>query len=213
MPNKSYSPDFKLRAVALASVRSVPIASKELGVPEDTLTRWVAKEPPSAGLERAVNLALSELTVRMAAGTLSPRDLTVAYGVLRDKQARYGRVDTAPPITDADKWGDDLEKALHKRYGSDADLALALALPWFDAMLDDAEGPSVADTLRHIASLGDLHATRQRRIAASHEAMLVQIERNRQAAIAFERKALDDETRALVAEAEAWLAANAEPAP
>lgn len=90
MPKK-YPQDVRLRAVALAQVRSIPIAARDLGVPVDTLTRWVDEEPPTPALELAVNLALSQLTARIADGTIKGRDLTVAYGVLRDKLARYGK--------------------------------------------------------------------------------------------------------------------------
>lgn len=112
MPRK-YPQDYKLRAVALAEIRSLPVASRELGLPIETLTRWVEEEPPTPALERAVNLALSELTARIADGTIKGRDLTVAYGVLRDKWARYGRAETVQePHAFGDDWLDALEAHL-----------------------------------------------------------------------------------------------------
>jgi len=93
---KTYGRDFRLRAIALAEVRSIPVAAKELGIQVPTLTKWVDEEPHTPALERAVNLALSELTARIADGSIRGRDLTVAYGVLRDKWARYGAAEQGP---------------------------------------------------------------------------------------------------------------------
>jgi hypothetical protein len=207
--NKAYTDDFRLRVVAMASVRGVPEAAKRFGVGQDAIRAWMAERPDDSKLKLAADLALSELIVDIAEGKNRGR-LSTHVGILMDKVARYYRP-AAPvdPPTEAEQWGDDLEQALHAQYGKDATLALALALPWFEAMPEDAEGPSVADTLAHIASLEPLHETRQRRAAEDHEAMLTQLQRNREIAAEWTRRSLGAETQARQAEAETSLAARA----
>lgn len=134
MPRK-YPPDLRLRAVALAEVRSVPIAARELKIPVDTLTRWVEEAEQTPALQRAVDLALSELTGGIADGTIKGRDLTVAYGVLRDKLARYGKAETRPVANDPMEI---LERLRHRAFGYATLTGEAVAF-WsaFDTWLTD----------------------------------------------------------------------------
>jgi transposase-like protein len=115
--NKSYPADLKLRAVVLAEATSLEDASRKLGIPKDTIARWMALAPDQSALERAHDLAMSEMTAKMAAGeTRGIRDLAVVAGIMRDKIARYGKAQPEQIVPD---WGERLDAWVDATYPPD----------------------------------------------------------------------------------------------
>lgn len=206
MANRAYTDDFRLRVVAIASVRGVPEAAKRFGVGQDAIRAWMAERPDDSKLKLAADLALSELTVDIAEGRNRGR-LSTHVGILMDKVARYYR--PAPPVdppTEAETWADAMEEAMTQLYpGVDLDLIIVVLLSHERLFEVEAFADVEATCAGIIAEHGTFEAARQWQHEEDHRRMLAQLEKNRQAAIAYQRKALDDETLAVLEAAERWL--------
>lgn len=232
---KTYPRDVRIRAVALADATSMDYAVKLTGIPADTISRWVDEAPDQTDLERNVELALSEVTTRLASGqTRGLRDVATVYGILRDKLARYGRAEREPePDPEQQEWATRLEAALADKYGID------LADDRADDLLDDhifllarwhhAEGPLPPevweDPAALVAALPDdwpaWQAERKGRQDAEYAEQAARVARSRPAWEAYMRGDIEAdardawirdgidpfaaETAALIAEAEAFL--------
>lgn len=240
MANRAYSEDFRLRVVAIASVRGVPEAAKQFGVGQAAVKAWVAAMPYDSKLKLAADLALSELTVEIANGTRKGK-LSTDAGILMDKVARYYR--PAAPASTAyvrsERLGPShvmayrLTHRMDLPYGVlEAELEARYDDPWTErcalvalqayhrdhgCTCDDnnrwpMECPEpLPDPWAYLTSLGDLDDWYDARLAASDAKYMEQRERNRLAAIAWQQRSLDDETKALIAAAEAFLATGAQP--
>ena len=92
MPRKAPA-DLRLRAVALAEATDVPTAAKHFGIQERTIREWMDEAPERSDLERAQEVALSEVTVRLAKGesSIGLKYLTTIAAILTDKVQRAGR--------------------------------------------------------------------------------------------------------------------------
>lgn len=91
MAKVAYTSDQRLAVVALAEVSGAPAAAAQFGIDVDTVRTWQRDAVPSSALGRAVELALSKVTLALSGGNVRPRDAAVMYGILRDKAARYDR--------------------------------------------------------------------------------------------------------------------------
>ena len=240
MARVAYSEDFKLRVLAIASVRGLSHACKTYGVTTETVRAWQAERPDDDKLKLAADLALSELTVEIAEGKGRTRLATHA-GILMDKVARYYK----PKVSDAQREEEDARQRARDRYGivhvvarrvahrMDVPLselvdvlAETLDLPdleancliavqsyhqdhgchWDDNQRPRADCPAPLDNMwTWLESIAPIDEWLQRRSEADHQRMEDQLEANRQAAEASRLAALDAETQALLAAAEAWL--------
>jgi len=64
------------------------------------IARWIDEAPDQSALERAHDLAVSEMTAKIASGeTRGVRDLAVVAGIMRDKMARYGEAPAPSGLT------------------------------------------------------------------------------------------------------------------
>jgi hypothetical protein len=205
--NKAYDEAFKLRVLAIASVRGLSHACRQFGVDHETVRAWQAERGDDDKLKLAADLALSELTVEIAEGRNRGR-LSTHAGILMDKMSRYYRPKPPEtPATSVEKLIDRTEVTIAKLYPGDErrqDLALLAIL--------DAPGDDIAvfeDPTAYLKSLGDLDAWHERRQAEDHAAMERQLEINRTAAAAAALAVLAAEDRALVEAAERWLAETA----
>lgn len=212
MPRVAYTESQKREAVALARVMGSELAGKETGIPWRTVRNWVtlAGDAPEVGAPPEFWKRIFEKTGAMLeglidSGAMKPSQVATIVGIA-DRNLREEKPEPPlEPLTPEQEWIDAAEKALHERYGRDAMLALIVALPWFETLPEDSV-VTVPMMLDHIASLGDdLRAVREAQVAASHDAMVAQLARNRAIAVEWSRKSLDEETRALIARAEAYL--------
>jgi transposase-like protein len=102
MPRRSYSDDFRLRVVAVASVRGVPEAARQFKVGQEAIRAWQQQWAGTSAVKLAEDLALSELTLEIAEGKNRGR-LSTHYGILRDKRARYEKAAKVDPASIADR--------------------------------------------------------------------------------------------------------------
>ena len=95
-PHRRYTKREKANAVAEAERSSMSAASERTGIPVTTIDYWMdapefaelrkkTREQIAEGSMVLANLAQSELTRKVKAGEVEPRDLAVIYGIAIDK--------------------------------------------------------------------------------------------------------------------------------
>jgi hypothetical protein len=191
-------------AVALGSIVGAEAASKQLGIGPSAIRRWMAragKTPAdaiaSADWAQLGEMARAQVASALLAGKVRPKDAAVIAAMPDRNLAKPEPV--AEPVTPEDTWGDDIEAALLKHHKGHAAIAMVALIEWFERLVThDPAGaaPTIPECLAYLQGLGDLTKWHDARAAADHEAMLVQLEKNRQAAAEWTRKSLDAETHA-----------------
>lgn len=121
---RRYTKPQKAQAVVTAMASSVVAASEQLGIPSTTIDYWMdapefvnlrekTREQIAEGSMVLANLAQAELTRKVMAGEVEPRDLAVIYGIAIDKAQLLAGMATSRTETKALTDGlDDHEKQL-----------------------------------------------------------------------------------------------------
>jgi hypothetical protein len=218
----AYTNQQKAEAVALAVVVGVEHAADQLRIDRRTVRGWLeqaGKAPelaaPATGWEQLLALAQAKVAAALASGKVTPIQAATIAGIsarnIRD------RPPDEPAPTDVERHVDGVMARLDELYRPDgADIALSAIIEETDrviAALDagaEPESDEPFDELAFVASLiehhGSLQEWRKWEMADDHRRTEEQLEANRLARIKSTTPRLDDETRALVAAAEAELA-------
>jgi hypothetical protein len=215
--NKAYSLTFRRQAVALGRVMGAEAASAQLGIGgRETLRRWMeaAGDPPElqgtqAQWRAQFDLAHAQTMSKLASGKLS----AVATATIKAIADRNLREPAPPPEprTPAEEWADDIEakiRALDPDERHDLSWYLIAMLDEHRRHGDRPDQDCVIPDFDHVTfleGLGDPEAYMTRRRAEDEAAQAAQLAANRQASQRAQMAALDAETQALVAAAEAWL--------
>jgi transposase-like protein len=210
--NRHYDDDFKLRVVAIASVRGLAAACKQFGLNHETVRAWQAERSDDHALQLAYDLALSELTVDIAEGK-NRHKLSTHVGILRDKLERYRRPKVEPRTAEEDEY-DAFVAEVEARYPDrhQEHLALVALVRYHHAHRCPDDGPCpepLPDIWAYVDSLGNLEAWDAQWRIDDHARLEKQLEANRKAAEAAQIAALDADVRATLDAAEAWLKATA----
>lgn len=110
MPRRSYTKREKLTAVLAADMTTTEAAATAAGIPRSTLMYWMeqpefvtyrqkTREEMADDIRTVAVVALKNLLTALESGTMEPRDVTMAFGVLVDKSQLLagqatGRVET-----------------------------------------------------------------------------------------------------------------------
>lgn len=205
----AYSLAQKAEAIALATVIGAEAAAERLHIDPRTVRKWAARagRAPADAITptdwaQLGDLARAQVASDLASGKVRTRDAAVIAGIA-SRNVRDPKPEPEPP-DEAEQLVDLWLSEVDVLFPGQAGLALIALL---DGSTED--DPRWDDPLAYLASLGDLEAWRHRRSAERHAAMERQLELNRLSREAAVQKSMDDETRALVAAAEAFLAESA----
>jgi hypothetical protein len=202
---KRYSLSKRAEVIADAVVTGAESTAIAHGLDVRTVRAWLATsgKAPAAevnpeGWRSLMDLALSKVNVALVGGHVRPKDAAVIAAI-----ASRNIREPAPPAeprTPEDEAYDAFVTELEARYPEPHLEHLALV-----ALIRCPEPP--ADRWAYLESLGDLEAWDAQRRIDDHARLDAQLAANRSAAEAAQVAALDAETQALVAAAEAWLEA------
>lgn len=200
---KAYSPAQIAEAVSLATIVGAEAAARQLGIDPRTIRGWMerAGKAPADALtspdwQQLGDLARSQVAASLASGKVRPKDAAVIAAIASRNAAK--------PPTELDPETDEDEQfwaALVEQFGDHAHLALIASI----RRMEDEPDADAKAVWEWVTSIPDLPAWREERMRADHDRMEAQLELNRQAAAAFTQRALDSETEALIAQAEAYL--------
>jgi hypothetical protein len=218
-------------AVALAAIVGAETAGKRLSIQPRTIRGWAerAGKAPADAIARTDWAALAEaararVAAELASGKLSAVQVATIAGIaernLRDAtepppesavaalDAFMDWVDDSGYIEAEEDFDEVLPELIGRANAEDGQPHRRAMLAWFSGRPEIPAGDVLpwaqAQTNAIIAEHGTLDGLRQwreRRRADEHEAMLVQLEKNRLAAEAWARRSLDGEMQSLLAEA------------
>jgi hypothetical protein len=218
-----YTRERRAEALALARIAGAEVASERTHVPVQTIRRWMdaagiqpGTSLPQERLEALRDLAEASVTRDLVEGRIRGVQAMTVAGIARRHIGKPAPAPQPDEQTTAQQAMDELEAQIDAIYpGVDLSLAIAVLLAHVRLTFDDeAEADtSVAGWLDVLARLveehGSIEAAEQWQRAEEHRRLEEQLERNRisaERAIASSRQAmLDNETRSLLAAAEAFL--------
>jgi hypothetical protein len=230
----AYTSAQKREAVALARVAGAEAAAEALGIDPRTVRGWLARagDPPelegnAAAWQRAFDLAHAKVEGFLASGKASAVQAATIMGIAQRNLASierdgHGKANPAGEPTNVEQAVDEFEVHVAERYpGVDPSVVLQVLLGHerlagepMEADDEDVIG-SWLDTLDELVQEhGSVEAAREWQRAEEHRRLEQQLAKNaavRDAALAAAREArLDEETRALLAAAEAYLRESAD---
>ena len=231
MSSRAFTVKQKSEAIALATIIGAEAAGQQLGILPRTIRGWAdrAGKAPADAINHTDWRSLGEaarsvVAANLAGGFVRAKDAAVIAAIATRNEAKPEPV--AEPPTEVELWAEAMEEAMTQLYpGVDLDLIIVVLLSHarlFDVhVFADVEATCAAIIAEH----GSFDTARHWQQEEDHRRMLVHTERPRVAALWAARgypaaecwaraaegpPGLDPETLALLAEAEAWLAAHAE---
>lgn len=224
MPKVAYSTAQKAEAVALATVIGSEAAGQQLGITPRAIRGWAeragktpADSVSTSSWQSLLDLAMARVGSALAGGTVRPKDAAVIAGIAARNIREPKPEEPRTPEQDA---YDAFVAELEARYPDPdqehlAVVALLRHHHGHGCMADDQGNyppcpDPIPDAWAYLESLGDLEAWRAAADARQRAAMDHWQRRRQEVRAEWEQRSLDDETRALLAAAEAYLAETVE---